>query len=81
MGTWLIGASPMLASALPWVAPVSGWSFDPRTSNVLYDLWVGTDVPIAYPSWYTCAVGYVCAGIVLLAASRPAELRSLLRVR
>jgi hypothetical protein len=69
-GTWLIGASPYLASAMPWVSTGGSWSFDPKTSSVLYDVWVGTDVPVLYPSWIGCAVGFAAVGGGLLAARR-----------
>jgi hypothetical protein len=65
-GTWLIGASPYLASAMPWVSTGGSWSFDPKTSSVLYDIWVGTDVPVLYPSWIACAVGFAVVGGVFL---------------
>jgi hypothetical protein len=68
LGTVLIGASPYLASALPWVSPAGGWAFDPRTSAVLYDIWVGTDVPISYPAWWSCVVGNLVVAALLAAA-------------
>ena len=78
LGTWLVRLSPSLSAGLPWIAPTSGWSFDPRTSNVLYDLWVGTDVPLALPSWYSSALLHLAIGAVLLAAGNvPALARAL----
>jgi len=67
LGKLLVGSSPFMAASLPWVS-LSAWSFDPRTSPVLYGLWVGTDVPVAYPSWAACVAGHVLAGCVLLGA-------------
>ncbi len=65
-GKWLVGASPFLAAALPWTHASGVWTFDPRT-GALYDTWIGTDVPLAYPSWIACAVGHVLAGAAILA--------------
>jgi hypothetical protein len=76
-GEWLAGASPFLASAMPWVG-ASPWGFDPRTSLVLYDIWVGTDYPVALPGWVACAAGHLAAGVVLVAAC---ELPKVLKAR
>jgi len=81
-GAWLagplVGASPFLASAVPWTAASASWTFDARVSDVLYRVWVGTDFPVQYPSWISCAVGHVLAGCCLLAAS---DLPRILRER
>ncbi len=72
-GPWLakpfIGASPFLATALPWTSASAAWTFDPRVSNVLYRVWVGTDFPVHYPSWISCAVGHFLAGCALFASA------------
>jgi hypothetical protein len=65
----IIGSSPYLASAMPWVGLNIGWSFDPKTGSVLYDLWIGNDFPVTYPSWYACAIGYLLAGAGLILVS------------
>ena len=77
-GKWLIGASPFLAAAMPWVGAGGSWCFDPRTSAVLYDMWVGTDIPLVYPSWVSCALGHLLAAGLLLACG---ELPPMLRRR
>jgi hypothetical protein len=77
-GTWLVRLSPSLSVALPWVSPTSGWAFDPRTSSVLYDVWVGTDVPLVLPSWFSCAALHALLGGILLAARHgPGKLHKL----
>lgn len=75
-GKWLVGASPYLAAALPWTQG-SVWTYDPRL-GALYDTWIGTDVPLAYPAWVSCAIGHLLAGGLLLTA---AELPRLVRAR
>jgi hypothetical protein len=78
LGKPLVGTSPFLAAALPWTSASAAWTFDPRVSDVLYRVWVGTDFPVHYPSWISCAVGHVLAGCALLAA---AELPRIIRER
>jgi hypothetical protein len=72
-GAWLakplVGASPFLATALPWTSASPAWTFDPRVSNLLYRVWVGTDFPVHYPSWISCIAGHVLAGGALLGAA------------
>jgi len=68
-GRWLIGASPFLASTLPWRGAAGGWTFDPLTSRVLYDLWVGTDARVLFPGWIACAAGHLLAGGALILAA------------
>lgn len=81
-GPWLakplVGASPFLAASIPWTAASAKWTFDPKVSDVLYRVWVGTDFLVPYPSWISCAVGHVLAGCVFLAA---AELPRILAAR
>ena len=71
-GPWLakplVAASPFLASSVPWSASPS-WAFDPKVSNLLYRVWVGTDFAVVYPSWITCVAGHVLVGCALFAAT------------
>ena len=76
-GKWIVGASPFLAAALPWTQGSHVWSYDPRL-GALYDIWIGTHVPLAYPSWVSCAAGHLLVGAALLAA---AELPRIIRAR
>jgi hypothetical protein len=76
LGKWIVGASPFLAAALPWTQG-SAWAYDPRV-GVLYDIWIGTDVPLAYPSWVACAAGHLLVGAALLAV---VELPRIVRAR
>ncbi len=66
LGKWLVGASPYLAAALPWTQGSPVWNYDPRL-GALYDIWIGTHVPLAYPSWISCAVGHLLVGAALVA--------------
>ena len=66
-GPWLVGASPFLASAMPWTVAGGPWGFDPRTSPVLYGIWVGTDVPLVMPGWIACAAGHLIFALVVIA--------------
>ncbi len=72
-GAWvggpLIGASPFLAVSIPWSNATAVWTFNPRVSGLLYRVWIGTDFPVRYPSWVSCAVGHAFVGAVLLAAA------------
>ena len=76
LGKPLVGASPFLAAAIPWTGASAGWGFDPRWSRLLYRAWVGTDFPLAYPSWIACVTGHVLVGAAILAvADLPRVLR------
>lgn len=76
-GKWLVGSSPFLAAALPWTQGSPVWTYDPRL-GALYDVWIGTHVPLAYPSWVSCAAGHLLVGAALLAA---AEVPRIVRAR
>ena len=82
VGAWfakpLVGASPFLASSIPWANASATWTFDPKVSALLYRVWVGNDILVPYPSWIWCAVGHVLAGVVFLAA---AELPRIIKER
>jgi hypothetical protein len=65
-GPWLVGASPFLASAMPWTTAAGPWRFDPRTSPVLYGIWVGNDVRLPLPGWIACAAGHAIFALVLI---------------
>jgi len=77
LGKWIVGASPYLAAALPWTQGSPVWSYDPRL-GALYDIWIGTHVPLAYPSWISCAAGHLLVGAALVAI---VELPRIVRAR
>lgn len=56
--------SPLLLTSICWIDATARWTFDMRV-GVLYDTWVGTDIPFVYPVWWTGVLLHILAAAIL----------------
>ena len=61
-----VAANPFLmANRALIVTSTGGGDYVPKQGRILYDLWIGTDFPFTYPSWWLVAVRWVLLGTAL----------------